>query len=73
MEGGALMQLNKMNPIELTELIKENYSYNGTDEFYNVQDIINITDALLRNETVNKEKLLNEFKALETRVLKQEL
>ena len=67
------MKLNKMNPIELTELIKENYSYNGTDEFYNVQDIINITDALLRNETVNKEKLLNEFKALETRVLKQEL
>lgn len=66
------MKLNKMNPIELTEFIKENYDYGSTEDFYNVQDIIKMTDKLLSRNYLDRGKLLETLKEVETSLLKEE-
>ena len=66
------MKLSKMNPIELTEFIKANYDYGSTEDFYNVQDIILMTDKLLSRNYLDRGKLLETLKDVETSLLKEE-
>ena len=66
------MKLNKMNPIELTEFIKENYDYGSTEDFYNVQDIILMTDKLLSRNYLDRNKLLETLKEVEEELLQEE-
>ena len=66
------MKLNKMNPIELTEFIKTNYDYGSTEDFYNVQDILLMTDKLLSRNYLDRNKLLETLKDVETSLLKEE-
>ena len=66
------MKLNKMNPIELTEFIKANYDYGSTEDFYNVQDILLMTDKLLSRNYLDRNKLLETLKDVETSLLKEE-
>lgn len=66
------MKLNKMNPIELTEFIKANYDYGSSEDFYNVQDIIKMTDKLLSRNYLDRNKLLETLKEVEEELLQEE-
>ena len=55
----------KLNSVELTEFIKENYSYHDSTEFYQIQDILLLTDKLLKNKNIDKSKLLEALKEVE--------
>lgn len=55
----------KLTSIELTELIKANYSYDDSKEFYKIQDIIMMTDKLLKRDDIDRGKLLELLKEVE--------
>lgn len=66
------MQLNKMNPIELTEFIKANYDYGTSEDFYIIQDILLMTDKLLSRNYLDRGKLLETLKEVEKELLQEE-
>ena len=62
----------KKNPIELTEFIKENYSYGSSEDFYNIQDILLMTDKLLSRNYLDRGKLLETLKEVEKELQQEE-
>lgn len=54
----------KSNSLELTEFIKENYPYNSSQDFYNIKDIILLTDYLLKNDSLKRGDLLEMLEEL---------
>lgn len=55
----------KLTNLELTELIKANYNYEGSEDFYNIQDILMLIDKLLKRDDVDRSKLLELLKAID--------
>ena len=54
-----------MNQMKLTEFIKANYSYDDSKDYYYIQDIITLTDKLLKRDDIDHEKLLELLKGVE--------
>lgn len=55
----------KLTSLELTELIKGNYDYSDSKDFYTIQDILLVIDKLLKRDDVDREKLLNLLERVE--------
>lgn len=55
----------KLNSIELTEMIKANYEYEDSKEYYEIQDILMTIDKLLKRDDIDREKLLNLLERVE--------
>lgn len=55
----------KLTNLELTEIIKANYSYNSSTDFYHVQDILTLTDKLLKRDDIDRGKLLDLLQEVE--------
>lgn len=60
------MKQMKLTNLELTELIKANYNYSDSTDFYNIQDILMMIDKLLKRDDVDRKRLLDLLKTIET-------